>query len=99
MAICGAHLARIFRTASLVLRRKAVSWVGEAHSPTARLYLPKSFRPAWQRQVARLHCDLGVMMWGVGRERQWQCRVNEVAVQPKARCRRNPKAGRRVKAT
>jgi len=30
MAICGARLARIFRTASLVLRRKAVSWVEEA---------------------------------------------------------------------
>jgi hypothetical protein len=25
----------------------------------------------------------GVMIWGVGREQQWQCRVNEVAVHRK----------------
>jgi hypothetical protein len=42
----------------MVLHNEVVA-PGRAHSPAARLYLPKSFRPAWQRQVARLHCDLG----------------------------------------
>ena len=90
--MCRASLARIFRPASLILHHKAVrGWKSPFTNGVG--YICRN--PLGQLGIGRWRAY--IVTWGVGRERQWLVSLKLLFTE--GSMPKEPKVGRRVKAT